>query len=103
MMPSCGTARPRLVEAEPEIDEDGPAIRRDDDVRRLDVAVDDEPGVGVGQGVGHGGRDPGRLRPGRAVALQPSAEVGAFEEIRDDVRPARPPGRRHGPSRCRDG
>ena len=80
-----GTVRPRLVEAEPEVDEDGAAIRRDDDVRRLDVAVDDEPGVGVGQGVGHGGGDPGRLRPGRAVALQPSAEVGAFEEIRDDV------------------
>ena len=80
-----GAARPRLVEAEPEVDEDGAAIRREDDVRRLDVAVDDEPGVGVGQGVGHGGRDPGRLRPGRAVVLQPSAEVGAFEEIRDDV------------------
>ena len=80
-----GAARPRLVEAEPEVHEDGAAIRREDDVRRLDVAVDDEPGVGVGQGVGHGGGDPGRLRPGRAVALQPPAEVGAFEEIRDDV------------------
>ena len=41
--------------------------------------------MGVGQGVGHGRRDPGRLRPGRAIILQPPAEVGAVEEIRDDV------------------
>ena len=47
--------------------------------------MDDEPGVGVGQGVGHGGRDPGRLRPGRAVVPQPPAEVGAVEVIGDDV------------------
>ena len=80
-----GAAGPRLVEAEPEVHEDGAAVRREDDVRRLDVAVDDEPGVGVGQGVGHGRRDPGRLRPGRAVIPQPPAEVGAVEEIRDDV------------------
>ena len=80
-----GAACPRLVEAEPEIHEDGAAVRRNDDVRRLDVAVDDEPGVGVGQGVGHGRRDPGRLRPGRAVLPQPLAEVGAVEEVRDDV------------------
>ena len=85
MTPSSDAARPRLVEAEPEVHEDGAAVRREDDVRRLDVAVDDEPGVGVGQGVGHGGRDPGRLRPGRAVVPQPPAEVGAVEEIRDDV------------------
>ncbi len=83
--PSSRAARPRLVEAEPEVHEDGAAVRREDDVRRLDVAVDDEPGVGVGQGVGHGRRDPGRLRPGRAVIPQPPAEVGAVEEIRDDV------------------
>jgi hypothetical protein len=41
--------------------------------------------VGVGQGVGHGRRDPGRLRPGRAVLPQPLAEVRAVEEVRDDV------------------
>ena len=41
--------------------------------------------MGVGQGVGHGGRDPGRLRPGRAVVPQPPAEVGAVEVIGDDV------------------
>src|SRR5262249_23248246 len=47
--------------------------------------VDDELGVDVGQGVGHGGRYPGRLRPGRAVVPQPLPEVGAVEEIGDDV------------------
>ena len=80
-----GTVRPRLVEAEPEVYEDGAAVRREDDVRRLDVAVEDEPGVGVGQGIGQSRRDPGRLRPGRAVIPQPPAEVGAIEEVRDDV------------------
>ena len=80
-----GAAGPSLVEAEPEIHEYGAAIRREDDVLQLDVAVDDEPGMGVGQGVGHGRRDPGRLRPGRAIFPQPPAEVGAVEEIRDEV------------------
>ena len=79
-------ARPRLVEAEPEVHEDRAAVRREDDVRRLDVAVDDEPGVGVGQGIGHGGRDAGRLRPGSGgCRFSHSAEVGAVEIIRDDV------------------
>ena len=56
-----------------------------EDVRRLDVAVDDQPGVGMGKGVGHGRRDPGRLRPRRTILPQPPAEVGAIEELRDDV------------------
>ena len=86
--PSSAPPAPRLVEAEAEVDEHGAAVRREDDVRRLDVAVDDEPGVGVGQGVGHGGRDPGRLRPGRAVVPQPPAEVGAVEVSRRRCKPA---------------
>ncbi len=80
-----GTVRTRVVEAEPEVYEDGAAVRRDDDVRRLDIAVEDEPGVGVGQRIGQSRRDPGRLRPVRAVIPQPPAEIGAFEEVRDDV------------------
>ena len=35
------------------VDELGPAGRRDDDVRRLDVAVDDAAGRGVGQAGRH--------------------------------------------------
>ena len=77
-------ARPRWIEAQPEVDEDWPSIRGENDVRRLDVAVDDEPGVGVGQGVGHGRDDQGRLRPGRAHFLNSPREVGAVEKIRDD-------------------
>ena len=50
----------------------------------LDVAVDDEPGVGVGQGVGHGRGDQGRLRPGRGHFLKSPPEVGSVEKIRDD-------------------
>ena len=78
-------ARLDLVEGEAEVHQHRRAVGGEDDVRRLDVAVDDEPGVGVGQGVGHGGHDPGRLRPGRAVLPQPLAEVGAVEVIGDDV------------------
>ena len=37
------TARHGLVEAEPEVHEDRAAVRREDHVRRLDVAVDGEP------------------------------------------------------------
>ena len=81
-LPSAG---PRLVEAESEVHEDRDAVRRDDDVGGLDVAVDDEPGVGVGQGLGHGSRDAGRLVPAWGVVLQPSAEVESGEIIGDDV------------------
>ena len=81
-------ARPHLIEAQPKVDEDGATILGENDVRRLDVAVDDEPGVGVGQGVGHSRHHHGRLRPGRANFLQSPAEIGAVEKIRDDVNPS---------------
>ena len=45
MTPISEPPAPRLVEAEPEVHEDGTAVRREDDVRRLDVAVDDQPGM----------------------------------------------------------
>ena len=77
-------ARPRLIEAQPEVDEDGTSIRGENDVRRLDVAVDDEPGVSVGQGVGHGRDDHRRLRPRRARFLKSAPEAVAVEKIRDD-------------------
>ena len=47
--------------------------------------MDDEPGVCVGERVGHGRRDPDRLRPSRAVVAQPPTEVGAVEIVGDDV------------------
>ncbi len=78
-------ARLLLVESEAEVHEHGRAAGREDDVPRLDVAVDDEPGMRLGQGVGHGGRNPGRLRPGRAIVREPPAQVGAVEVIGDDI------------------
>ena len=78
-------ARLGLAEGQAEVHEHRCAVGAEEDVRRLDVAVDDESGVRVGERVGHGGRDPGGLRPGRAVVAQPPAEVGAVEVIGDDV------------------
>ena len=83
--PSLAAARLRLVEGEAEVHQHRHAVG----VRMMFAGLTSrwtmQPGVGVGQGVGHGRRDPGRLRPGRAVVPQPPAEVGAVEEIRDDV------------------
>ena len=39
----------------------------------------------VSERVGCGGRDPDRLRPGRAGVAQPPAEVGAIEVVGNDV------------------
>jgi hypothetical protein len=59
-------ARSRLVEGQAEVYEDRRAVGGQEDVGRLHVAVDNEPGVRVGQGVRHGGRDQGGLWPARA-------------------------------------
>ena len=74
-----------LAQGEAEVHQHRRAFGGENDVGRLDVAVDDQPRVGVRQSVGHGGDDPRRLLPGRAVVPQPAAEVGAFEVIGDDI------------------
>ena len=78
---------PRLhfVESEPEVDQHRFAVGGQEDVGRLDVAVDDLAGMRMGQGVGHRGGDPRRLRPVRAVVSQPVAEIGTVEEIGNKV------------------
>ena len=82
-----GTVRPRLVEAEPEVHEGmGPRSGSEDDVRRLDVAVEDkEARVGVA------GHRPVPLRSwaasgqARAVIPQPPPRSGPSRNSDDDV------------------
>jgi hypothetical protein len=83
--PEHAASRLRFIQAEPEIHKYWRAVGGEEDVGGFDVAVDDEPGVGVDQGVGHGGRDPGCLRPPRAVALQPLCKTWSVQEIRDEI------------------
>ena len=65
------------------VDELGPALRRDDDVRRLDVAMDHPALGGVDQGVGDLEREVDRLadRQG-AVPLDPLADASSPRCIR---------------------
>ena len=61
------------------------SVRSHDDVRGFDVAGNHAPGVRVAQRVAHRGRDPGRLRPRRAVVPHPVVEVGPLDVVGDDV------------------
>ena len=47
--------------------------------------MNDEPSVGVGEGIGHVGGDPRRLRPVRAVVPHPVTQVGTLDEVGDEV------------------
>jgi hypothetical protein len=55
------------------------------DVGRLDVPVDQPAKVGVVQGLGHRRHDGGRLRERGPALLDPAGQVGALDELRDDV------------------
>ena len=84
-MPLLAAARLLLAQREAEVHQHRRALGGEDDVRGLDVAVDDAPRVGMAQRVEHGDGDPRRLLPGRAMVLHPAAEVGALEVIGDDI------------------
>ena len=105
---------------EVEVEEHRLAVDRDQHVRRLDVHVDQAARVGVVEGVGQAGGDPGhrldvgrlfeaaperpvRPRQGRGRARVPVDELD--EELPGPLRPgARRPGpRRPGPGSCRPG
>ena len=68
------------------VDELRPALGRDDDVRRLDVAMDDPALGGVHQGAGDLQREVDRLADReRTVALDPLADRRAFDVLEGDV------------------
>ena len=75
---------------DPEVDDLHPTVGPDQDVARLDVAVDEAAGVGSGQGSGDAGPDPCDLARGqRAPPSQDRRQVLPVDKLHDDVRAAR--------------
>ena len=85
----CAAARLRFAERKAEVDQHRRAFSREDDIRRLDVAVDDEPGVGVTQRVGSSGNDASGFRPRRSGVQQQSTKIRSIHVVRDDIHPPR--------------
>jgi hypothetical protein len=80
-----GAACACLIESEPEVYQYRASVCGHDNVRRLDVAVDDGPCVSVGKGIGQSRCDASRLWPGGPSLRQPSAKVGTIKKIGDYV------------------
>ena len=67
-----------------------PAVGPDQDVARLDVAVDEPAGMSGGEGLRDAGPDPGDLpRVERTAPAQDRREVLPVDQLHDDVRAAR--------------
>ena len=73
-----------ILQGEPEVGHAGFARCVDQDVRGLDVPVDQPPGVGVMQCVGNGGNQLRRIPEGRANLIHPDRQIAAFDELRHD-------------------
>ena len=74
-----------LAQGHAEIRDDGPTGLVQQDIGRLDVAVDQALLVGVVQGLGHGSGQAHRVRQGQAALAQPRRQVGPLDERRHDV------------------
>ena len=96
-----GERLPRLRHGDAEVHELHPAAAAEDDVRGLDVAVEDAGRVRVLERGGEGREGGERLRQGQRAALQPRLQGLAVRELHGQVgQPERrDPGRR--PSRAR--
>ena len=81
-----GQRFPRLSHGDAEVDELDPAPGREDDVRGLDVAVEDAGGVRVLERGGEGREGGERLRDGEGAALQALLERLAVRELHGQVR-----------------
>ena len=73
-----------LVGGDAEVADVRGAVAVEQDVRRLDVSVDDALAVGVVEGAGGLSDDPHRLLDARSPLPQPLGEVGAVDQVRDD-------------------
>jgi hypothetical protein len=71
-----------------EVGHDRGAIGPDQDVQRLDVALDDPQAVGVVQGLGDAERKPCRLLGRRPTCAQQVGQGHALNEVADQVRDA---------------
>src|SRR5205814_6438322 len=75
--------RPRLGQAE--VEQLYHAVARDEDVLRLEVAMDDAARVRRREAVGDGRADLDGPPPRQRAALQEAAQRVALEQLRDDV------------------
>ena len=66
---------------EAEVEDFDAAVRGQEHVLRLEVAMDDAAPVREGEAVGDGARDRGGLTPGQRRAGQPRAQRFAVEEL----------------------
>jgi hypothetical protein len=85
----AGEARPGaevlLAQGQTEVGHDGAAVSVQQDVGRLDVAVDEAMPMGMVQAFRHPGDDLDGLRGGQPPLLQPCLQVGALDELPHDV------------------
>jgi hypothetical protein len=72
-----------ILEGETEVRHARFACGVDQNVRGLDVAVDQPSSVGVVQGVGDGGNQLRRIPEGRSTLAHPDRQVAAFDKLRD--------------------
>src|SRR5262249_49104320 len=72
-----------VAQGQAEVGDDGPAAGVEEDVGRLDVAVDQAALVGVVQGLGDLGDEVGRGRGGKPALPQPPGQVRPFDQVRD--------------------
>ena len=80
-----------------EVGQLGVAVLRDEDVVRLDVAVDDARSVRGGQAVGDADQEFDDLPPCVTRRIRPRLERAAVDELRDEIRTSIERRRRRGP------
>ena len=73
-----------LAQRQPEVGDVRPAVVVEQDVGRLDVAVDQPLAVGVVQRLGDGGDESRRLQEREARLLQSAGQVAAVDELGHD-------------------
>jgi hypothetical protein len=77
-----------VLGGEPEVRNLGRAIGPEQDVRRLDVPVDDPASVGEGERVADRGHDPHDLGLAERPGIQGRLQVGALDVLHHQHRPA---------------
>jgi hypothetical protein len=78
-------AEVHVAQSHAEVGHHGPALFVEQDVGRLDVAVDQAAAVSVVHGLGHLGDEPRCFRAGEASLFEPRPQILGGEELRDHV------------------
>ncbi len=87
---------------DPEVEEDRMAIGRHDDVRRLDVAMDDELAMRLLQGGADVREELEALVDGQPLFVAEAIDVASLDVLHHEIRPAIARVRRRAAARCAD-